>query len=397
MKNNYNIIGRSNSIFADDLLHYDTHINKIVSNSRFLLVGGAGTIGQAVVNEIFSRNPTALHVVDISENNLVELVRKIRSTLGYIKGEFLALPIDAGSEIFNSFVESQPNYDYIINLSALKHVRSEKDPFSLMRMIEVNILNAQKLAQLATRNSSKKYFSVSTDKAANPINLMGATKRIMEMFLAAESKNVNTSMARFANVAFSDGSLLHGFKQRLIYGEPLAAPTDIYRYFISQEESGQLCLLSTILGSNLEIFFPSPKAELKLIPFSDICVNFIKSEGYDPYICESEEEARAKAKSLISKGSWPIFLFQSDTTGEKESEEFFTSQESINFNKFKKIGIIQHSDIIDDEALLHFKNYYYYLQKNKGAITKANIVNMIENLLPDLNYQDKFKYLDSKM
>lgn len=397
MNNSYNIIGRANSIFADDLIHYDTQINEIVSNSRFLVVGGAGTIGQAVVNEIFVRNPTALHVVDISENNLVELVRRIRSTLGYIKGEFLALPIDAGSEIFNSFIDSQPCYDYIINLSALKHVRSEKDPYSLMRMIEVNIFNAHKLAQLATRNSSKKYFSVSTDKAANPINLMGATKKIMEMFLAAESSNVNISMARFANVAFSDGSLLHGFKQRLIHREPLAAPIDISRYFISQEESGQLCLLSTILGSNLEIFFPSPKANLKLFTFSDICINFIKSEGYLPYICESEEEARVKAKSLISKGSWPIFLFKSDTTGEKESEEFFTSQENIDINKFKKIGVILHSNIINDEDLFRFKSYYNNLLKNKDSINKTNLVKMIENLLPDFIYEDKYKYLDSKM
>ena len=222
-----------------------------------MVIGGAGSIGQAVCHQIFKRDPKLLHVVDISENNMVELVRNIRSTIGYGSGIFETFAIDCGSSEFESLINHEGPYDYIFNLSALKHVRSEKDPYTLMRMISVNIFNTIKVTKLAKDMDAKKYFCVSTDKAANPVNMMGASKRIMEMFLMRESLTQNVSMARFANVAFSDGSLLHGFNQRFSKKQPFSAPNDVSRYFVTPEESGELCLLSGLKGNNRDIFFQS--------------------------------------------------------------------------------------------------------------------------------------------
>ncbi|MBL7004341.1 MAG: polysaccharide biosynthesis protein, partial [Gammaproteobacteria bacterium] len=220
------LIGRNELLFIDDMKNFHIKLDKIVSNSTFLVVGGAGSIGQAVVKEIFKRNPKKLHVVDISENNLTELVRDVRSSFGYIKGDFKTFALDIGSIEYDAFIKSDGRYDYVLNLSALKHVRSEEDPFTLMRMIYVNIFNTDKTIKQSIENGAKKYFCVSTDKAANPINMMGASKRIMEMFLMRRSMDINISTARFANVAFSDGSLLHGFNQRIEKRQPIAAPSD---------------------------------------------------------------------------------------------------------------------------------------------------------------------------
>ena len=220
------------------------------------MIGGAGSIGQAVTKEIFKRNPRKLHIVDISENNMVELVRDIRSSDGYINGEFKTFALDAGSYAYDAFIKADGEYDYVLNLSALKHVRSEKDPYTLMRMVEVNILNTIKTIQQAKDKGIKKYFCVSTDKAANPVNMMGASKRIMEHFLMRESKDIDISTARFANVAFSDGSLLHSFNQRIQKKQPIVAPNDIKRYFVTPQESGELCLMSCLLGDTKDIFFP---------------------------------------------------------------------------------------------------------------------------------------------
>ena len=257
------ILGRNKSLFKEDLLKHDKHIIKEIKKSSFLVIGGAGTIGQATIKEIFKRNPRKLHVVDISENNLVELVRNLRSSLGYITGEFRALPLDCGSNIFDQFITTQ-SYDYVLNLSAIKHVRSEKDTFTIMRMIETNILNTDKTVVQALKQRAKKYFAVSTDKASNPVNMMGCSKRIMEMFLMTHSNDINISTARFANVAFSDGSLLHGFKQRIDKNQPISAPNDVKRYFVTREESGLICLFSTILGENRDVFFPKLSGELNL-------------------------------------------------------------------------------------------------------------------------------------
>ena len=247
------MIGRSEELFSSDLLRLNGELSDLVRGARFLVIGGAGSIGQAVTREIFQRDPLALHVVDLSENNMVELVRTIRSSIGYGSGDFRTFSIDCGSSEFDALVSSNKDYDYILNLSALKHVRSEKDPYTLMRMVQVNILNAINTARSALKCNAKKYFCVSTDKAANPVNMMGASKRIMELFLMRESLSQPISMARFANVAFSDGSLLHGFRQRIANRQPISSPNDVRRYFISPQESGELCLLSCLMGGNRDI------------------------------------------------------------------------------------------------------------------------------------------------
>ena len=253
--NTLSLLKRKELLFEEDTSSYEIQFRDLLSGSRVLVIGGAGTIGQATSKEIFKRDPAALHIVDISENNMVELVRDIRSTLGYGSGDFRTFAIDCGSKEFEALIEVEGPYDYIFNLSALKHVRSEKDPFTLMRMLDVNIFNTIKTIRIAKAMKSKNYFCVSTDKAANPVNMMGASKRIMEMFLMRESLEQNMSMARFANVAFSDGSLLHGFNQRLSKHQPISAPNDVTRYFVTPQESGELCLMSGLLGENRDIFF----------------------------------------------------------------------------------------------------------------------------------------------
>ncbi|MGB1094639.1 MAG: UDP-N-acetylglucosamine 4,6-dehydratase [Bacteroidia bacterium] len=378
------------------MLEQTNILNSSVSESSFLVLGAAGTIGQAVTKEIFKRNPKKLHCVDISENNLVELVRDIRSEYGYIDGDFQTFALDIGSPIYDAFIESDGTYDYVLNLSALKHVRSEKDPYTLMRMIEVNILNTIKTIQQSKAKGIKKYFCVSTDKAANPVNMMGASKRIMELFLMRESKDMNISTARFANVAYSDGSLLHGFKMRMEKSQPIVAPNDVRRYFVSKEESGQLCLMSTILGDNRDIFFPKLDAERHLIKFSDLATDFVKSRGYQPYLCQSENEARELAKTLPSEGKWPCYFSPSDTTGEKDFEEFFTEGEALDLDRFEQLGIVKNKAKYDSILL---DGFITKIAKIKSGLSwnKVEIVTLFQGLLPEFQHLEKGKYLDSKM
>jgi len=299
------LIGREKELFAEDVSSHETELRKIISTSSFLVIGGAGSIGQAVTKEIFKRQPLKLHVVDISENNMVELVRDIRSSLGYIDGDFQTFALDIGSVEYDAFIKNDGKYDYVLNLSAIKHVRSEKDPFTLMRMIDVNILNTEKTLNQSIENGTKKYFCVSTDKAANPANMMGASKKIMEMFLMRRSHDIKISTARFANVAFSDGSLLHGFNQRIEKKQPIVAPHDIKRYFVTPQESGELCMMSCIFGENRDIFFPKLSEKLHLISFSDIASKYLKLKGFDVELCSDEDEARNKAKAMASSDKWP--------------------------------------------------------------------------------------------
>ena len=348
------LIGREEEIFEKDISTYDNELSKIVSNSSFLVIGGAGSIGQAVTKEIFKRNPLKLHVVDISENNMVELVRELRSSYGYINGDFQTFALDIGSVEYDAFIKSDGKYDYVLNLSALKHVRSEKDPFTLMRMIDVNVFNTEKTLQQAIENGTKKYFCVSTDKAANPVNMMGASKRIMEMYLMRKSKEIKISTARFANVAFSDGSLLHGFNQRILKKQPIVAPDDIKRYFVTPKESGELCLMSCIFGENRDIFFPKLSENLHLISFADIAVKYLAEIGYEPYLCESEDEARNSVDDLMKQKKWPCLFTRSDTTGEKDFEEFFTDTEVLDLESFQNLGVIKNEANFSNEKLEDF-------------------------------------------
>lgn len=394
--NKLSLIGRTKELFIDDIGNYNNKLITIVKNSSFLVIGGAGSIGQAVTKEIFKRNPKRLHVVDISENNMVELVRDIRSSFGYIDGEFATFALDIGSIEYDAFIKNDGQYDYVLNLSALKHVRSEKDPFTLMRMCETNIFNTDKTLQQSIENGTKKYFCVSTDKAANPVNMMGASKRIMEMFVMRKSKQIDVSMARFANVAFSDGSLLHGFNQRIEKNQPIVAPNDIKRYFVTPQESGELCLMSCIFGENRDIFFPKLSESLHLITFSEIAVKYLNNLGYEPYLCKDEEEARSLAKTLPSQGKWPCLFTPSDTTGEKDFEEFFTDKEVLDMSKFDNLGIIKNEAIYDEKLLNEFEKNINKFKENLSW-TKEDIVKEFFKLIPDFGHKEIGKYLDSKM
>ena len=390
------LIGRSKELFSEDVNQREAMLRPIVSASTFLVIGGAGSIGQAVTKEIFKRDPRKLHVVDISENNMVELVRDIRSTFGYIQGDFQTFALDVGSVEYDAFIEADGQYDYVLNLSALKHVRSEKDPFTLMRMIDVNILNTDKTIRQAIAKGSKKYFCVSTDKAANPVNMMGASKRIMEKFLNRRSREIVISTARFANVAFSDGSLLHGFNQRIQKRQPIVAPNDIKRYFLVPKESGELCLLSCIFGENRDVFFPKLQEELHLVTFAAIAVKYLEQLGFKPYLCRDEEEARELAKLLPEQQKWPCLFTASDTTGEKDFEEFFTAGEVLDMNSFINMGVIKNELLLEDAILEGFTQRIKELKTAKSW-NKQDIVALFQEMLPDFGHKETGKYLDAKM
>ena len=390
------MIGREEGFFKLDIESNSANIGDIVLKSRFLVLGGAGSIGQAVVREIFKRNPRKLHVVDISENNLAELVRDVRSSFGYIEGEFKTFSLDIGSIEYDAFIKFDGQYDYVLNLSALKHVRSEEDPFTLMRMIDVNIFNTNKTIKQSAKNGIKKYFCVSTDKATNPVNMMGASKRIMEMFLMRSSLSIDISTARFANVAFSDGSLLHGFNQRIEKRQPIAVPSDIKRYFITPQESGELCLMSCIYGENRDIFFPKLSETIHLKSFSDIAIKYLKDKGYEAYICKTEDEARELVKKLPEQGKWPCLFTKSDTTGEKEFEEFYTDKETLDMDRFESFGVIKNKSEYNACQLDNFENAINQLRSSMSW-NKKSIVNEFFKMIPKFRYHDNGRYLDGKM
>lgn len=390
------LVGRYEPLFDADIGRLQDKLRGLVAEARFLVIGGAGSIGQAVTREIFKRGPAVLHVVDISENNMVELVRDIRSTLGYGRGDFRTFAIDCGSREFEAFFATEGPYDYVLNLSALKHVRSEKDPYTLMRMVDVNVFNTINTLKMARIGGAKKYFCVSTDKAANPVNMMGASKRIMEMFLFRESLTQPISMARFANVAFSDGSLLYGFSQRIAKRQPISAPNDVRRYFITPQESGELCLMSCLLGDNRDIFFPKLSDKLHLITFSEIAVRYLKELGFEPFECVSEDEARGRAKELIVDKHWPCYFFRSDTTGEKDFEEFFTDKEDVDMTRFDSVGVIRNQATFDAGQLDRFKQCVALL-RSQATWSKAHIVELFFDLLPDFAHKETGKYLDQRM
>lgn len=390
------LIGRDSEIFEKDIDRHNEELKIIIEKSSFLVIGGAGCIGQAVTKEIFKRNPQKLHVVDISENNMVELVRDLRSSFGYIDGDFQTFALDIGSIEYDAFIKADGQFDYVLNLSALKHVRSEKDAFTLMRMIDVNIFNTEKTLQQSIEKGTKKYFCVSTDKAANPVNMMGASKRIMEMYLMRRSEQIQISTARFANVAFSDGSLLHSFNQRISKKQPIVAPNDIKRYFVTPKESGELCLMSCIFGENRDIFFPKLDVNLNLVSFADIAVKYLAEIGYQPFLCKTEDEARGNVDGLIAQKKWPCFFTQSDTTGEKDFEEFYTDSEVLDMLRFENLGVIKNETLYNQSKL---ENFTAQIKEMKSNLywTKESIVDLFYYLIPNFGHKETGRYLDSKM
>lgn len=391
-----NILNRSSLIFENDIKNNERKLTEIINSSNFLIIGGAGSIGQAVVKEIFKRNPNLIHVVDISENNLVELVRDLRSSLGYISGEFKTFAIDVNSIEFDMLTSKNTRYDYVLNLAALKHVRSGEDAITLMRLVQVNVLNVIKTISIAKQINAKKYFAVSTDKATDPVNLMGASKKIMELFLNRNDNNITTSTARFANVGFSDGSLLYGFKQRLSKEQPLAVPKNIFRYFITDTEAGKLCLLSCILGTNRDLFIPTVSKKLKPSELSSIAERFLHQNGFKAYYCSSEAEARQSIEALKAKSKWPIFLSEPNTSGEKEIEKFYTEGETVDFSRFEEIGVIRNDEQAEIEKLDHFVDD---IEKLKAAEDwkKEDFVNIFKKLLPNFTIMRSNHTLNNRM
>ena len=394
------LIGRDRPLFENDIAQNEAALTEIVRSSRFLVIGGAGTIGSAICRELFRRDPRVLHVVDISENNMVELVRDIRSSAGYGTGEFATFALDCGSDIFRAFIAEQVKriggYDYVFNTSALKHVRSEKDPFTLMRMIDTNIFNTDSTMKMAHEFGAKKYFCVSTDKAANPVNMMGASKRIMEMFLNRRSVEMPVSTARFANVAFSDGSLLYGFNRRIDKGQPLSSPNDVRRYFVTPKEAGELCLMSCLLGENRDIFFPKLDRGLNLITFSSIAEKYLRSLGYEPVQCATEDEARSRVAELKAVHKYPVHFFKSDTTGEKDFEEFYTENETLVMDRFESLGIIKNEVDYDEAKLRHFADSISAMRK-RGVWTRGELIDLFNEMIPNFNHKETGKFLDERM
>jgi FlaA1/EpsC-like NDP-sugar epimerase len=389
------MLGRRRAAFVDDLERVEEGLAERVRGSSFLVLGGAGSIGQAVVKELFRRSPRRLHVIDLSENNLVELVRDLRSSLGYIEGDFRTLALDAGGEELEAFVRGVEPYDVVLNLAAMKHVRSEKDPFTLMRMVRTNVLATAATLDLAIDRGTSRYFAVSSDKAVNPANAMGATKRAMELCLAARCDRIEVASARFANVAFSDGSLLHGFGQRLAKRQPLSAPEDVLRYFITAREAAVLCLMAALLGDNRDCFFPAPAADFDPVSFRTIAERYLAAHGLRAHPCGSEEEARRRVEELAARGEWPCYFFASDTTGEKLLEEFHAAGEQLDLERFREIGIVRWP-ATGTAAVDHFVTVIERLRRT-GRWSRQDVLDALGELVPDLDHQETGKSLDNRM
>ena len=391
------LLGRERKLFDRDLDRWREAIDEKVRSSSFLVLGGAGSIGQAVVKALFERRPERLHVVDLSENNLVELVRDIRSSLGYIEGDFQTLPLDLGGAESRAFVRRNAPYDYVLNLAAMKHVRSEKDPFTLMRMVQTNVLNTELTIRDAIETGCGRYFAVSSDKAANPANAMGATKRLMELCLIGASADLPVTSARFANVAFSDGSLLYGFAHRLAKRQPIAAPEDVERYFITAHEAAILCLFGCVLGDNREAVFPRPHGDFRPLTFRTIAERYLRERGLEPHPCGSEEEARARVDELAAAGSWPCFFFSSDTTGEKMLEEFVMADEEVDLARYEELGVIRWPAPGSADGDLERCLRALTTLRASGGWTRKEILDELKTMLPELEHREEGKFLDSRM
>ena len=389
------ILGRDTQLFALDYLDNYQEISQRVKGKRVLVLGGAGSIGQAVTKAFLSHGPKAIHVVDLSENNLVELVRDIRNSFENLETDFKTFCIDISSVEYSAFISSDGQYDYVLNLSAMKHVRSERDPFTAMRMIKTNVVNTIKTLHLARANSTLKYFSVSTDKAAAPASLMGATKKAMELALVNDS-TLDVSSARFANVAFSDGSLLKSFQYRFSKMQPITGPSGIERYFMTETEAGILCLLSCVLGKNNEIYFPKSDKELNLTSFKDIAARFLENLNFVPVFCESEKEARQFFKETKSKKHWPCFFPQVITSGEKPYEEFHLPTDKLVTNTFMDIGIIQNRV---PDSNINLKNLLKKITEidTSEFWDKEVLVSLMRNVVPEFQHIETGKDLDQKI
>ncbi|MEM6965716.1 MAG: polysaccharide biosynthesis protein [Bacteroidota bacterium] len=387
---------REESMLLSDIEANKEKITDEIQGKKVLVIGGAGTIGSSFIKAILPFLPAKLVVVDYSENGLTELTRDLRSAYNeYVPKDYITYPFDFGGNILKKYLGDE-SFDIIACFAAHKHVRSEKDHLAIEAMVRNNVFNTKSLLDLALKHPPKHFFCVSTDKAANPVNVMGASKKVMEKVLMAYTHQLKISTARFANVAFSNGSLLFGFIQRMMKRQPLSSPSDVKRYFVSPEESGQLCMLACLLGETANIFFPKLD-ESQMMTFSYIAEKFLLELGLTPDYCDTDEEARVKAKNwTVGQKKYPVYFFKTDTSGEKSFEEFYTNTDVVDMDSFQALGIIKNTDIPMmsdiDEMLVKFETLF---ANNK--IVKSDVVNLIGQYLPDFNHIETGKSLDQKM
>lgn len=388
---------RPSSMFEADIQANAEKLTQEIEGKSVCVIGGAGSIGSSFIKAVLRFNPGKLIVVDLNENGLAELTRDIRSTEGlYVPEEYRAYTLNFADPIFTRIFREENGFDIVANFSAHKHVRSEKDRYSVQALIENNDIKAKKLMDLLCEFPPRHFFCVSTDKAANPVNIMGASKRIMEDLVMAYNKYFKVTTARFANVAFSNGSLPDGWIHRLQKKQPLAAPIDVKRYFVSPEESGQICMLACILGRGGEVFFPK-LGEDQMLTFSSICDDFVKSEGFTKKECSSDEEAKQYAANMgYDSETYPVVYFKSDTTGEKAYEEFYVPGEKIDMQRFQALGVVEQTTRHDMKEVDAFFNKLEGIFQ-KDDFTKAQVVEAIREFIPNFEHEEKGKNLDQKM
>jgi len=391
-----NVTGRPESLFAPDIEANADTLRAAIAGKSIMVIGGAGSIGSSFIKALLPFNPSKLVVVDLNENGLAELTRDLRSSASLRVPEvFLTYTLDFADPIFEDIMRDHGGFDIVANFSAHKHVRSEKDKYSVEALLKNNVIKARNLLELLRSYPPRHFFCVSTDKASNPVNIMGASKRIMEDLIMAYRPYFKVTTARFANVAFSNGSLPAGFFDRMMKRQPLAAPSDVRRYFVSMEESGQICMLACILGNNGEVFFPRLGQE-KLKTFSSICDKFIEAMGYEKYQCSSDDEARRYAADHLPGPKYPVYYSASDTTGEKDCEEFFVKGETTDMTRFVSLGVITGTDNKDAEAVNALIRRLEILFADR-TFTKADVVRVLEEYLPNFTHEEKGRNLDDKM
>lgn len=391
------VVKRPQSMFLGDIYENEKKLTEKIQGKSVLVIGGAGSIGSSFIKAVLPFRPNALVVVDTNENALAELTRDLRSTKDmFIPDDYIPYPMDFASPVFRKMFIKRGGFDIVANFSAHKHVRSEKDIYSMEALLRNNVLHAKLLLELLAEYSPEEYFCVSTDKAANPVNIMGASKRIMEDVIFSYSDRFPVKTARFANVAFSNGSLPAGFLMRIQKLQPLSAPFDIKRYFVSPQESGQICMLACMLGENREIFFPKLE-QAQMMTFDQIATQLLRAHGYQILQCESDAEAIEKAQALKTGSKhYPVHFSASDTSGEKGFEEFVTEAENVDMNRFSALGVITGKDIPDrdkvDDFLIKLKN-----QLDRDGAAKEEIICLLQDYLPEFAHIETGKSLDQKM
>ena len=391
------LIKLKESLFASDIRANTKQLSACIEGKTMLVIGGAGSIGSSFIKACLPFKPRTLVVVDTNENELAELTRDLRSTKGlFIPDDYATYPINYADVVFEKILRARKGFDIVANFSAHKHVRTEKDIYSIEALLKNNIINAKKLLDLLKEFPPAAFFCVSTDKAANPVNVMGASKRIMEDLIFSYSDYFPVKTARFANVAFSNGSLPAGFLERIAKYQPISAPTDVKRYFVSPKESGEICMLACMLGHNREVYFPKLD-QVSTMTFSDIAEKLLHELGYTVCKCSSEEEAKEKALQLF-RGSrdYPVYFSVSDTTGEKPYEEFFTQTETVDMNKFSALGVITG---IQKRSSTEINEFIFELERlfNNDTLKKAEIIALLKKFLPNFEHEEKYKNLDGRM